>query len=412
MLLSSYPQAIVHIDADAFFASVEQALHPELKGRPLITGAERGMVIALSYEAKAKGIKRGMLVSEAKRLCPGLVAKPSNYETYCLFSKRIFEIMRRFTPQVEEYSIDEAFADISGLRRLYRCSYQQIAKRMKDEIEKDLGITVSVGLSLTKGLAKLASKFQKPSGLVCVPGRDLEIFLKPMPIENVWGFGKNSVALLKKNGVNTVLDFIHKPEYFAKKILGKIGVEIWQELSGTLVSPVSSLEKTTYASISKFLTFSPPSSDREHVFARLVRNLENAIAKMRRFHLATRRVWITLKSQDFKIKSLEITLSRFTSNILEIIHAVKEGFDKLFEPQALYRTTGVILSNLKEDQKIQLSIFEDPAHVLKTEHVSQAMDVINSEYGRNQIHLADSLPIQNLKKTKERNLKIPLWEIK
>src|SRR3989339_2043447 len=111
--LTSYPQAIVHVDADAFFASVEQAVHPRLKGKPVVTGAERGLVIALSYEAKAYGIKRGMLGAEAKKLCPQVIFVSSDYETYGLVSKRMFDVIRRFTPQVEEYSIDEAFADIT-----------------------------------------------------------------------------------------------------------------------------------------------------------------------------------------------------------------------------------------------------------------------------------------------------------
>ncbi len=116
----------MHIDADAFFVSCEQALNPLLKGRAVITGKERGIVSALSYEAKAMGIKRAMRLFEAKRLCPGIITLPSDYESYSLFSVRMFEIMRRFSPDVEEYSIDEAFLDITGLRGMYHCSYMEI----------------------------------------------------------------------------------------------------------------------------------------------------------------------------------------------------------------------------------------------------------------------------------------------
>ena len=119
-LLHSWPNAIVHLDGDAFFASCEQSIHPELKGRPVITGAERNIVASMSYEAKALGIKRATPLWEAKKICPGLVVLPSDYETYSLISKRMFAIMRRCTPVVEESSIDEGFADIKGLRRLYR----------------------------------------------------------------------------------------------------------------------------------------------------------------------------------------------------------------------------------------------------------------------------------------------------
>ncbi len=120
LTISSWPRAIMHVDADAFFASCEQAVHPELKGRPVITGKERGIVAAASYEAKAKGVSRGVRLADVKKICPDAVILPSDYETYSLFSVRMFEILRRFSPDVEEYSIDEAFVDLTGLRRRSR----------------------------------------------------------------------------------------------------------------------------------------------------------------------------------------------------------------------------------------------------------------------------------------------------
>lgn len=129
-MLESFPRAILHVDGDAFFASVEQAAHPELKDRPVVTGQERGIIACASYEAKVLGIKRGISLFEVQRRYPELVVLPSDYETYSLYSKRMFAIMRRYTPGVEEYSIDEGFADISGLRRVFRASYQDIARRI------------------------------------------------------------------------------------------------------------------------------------------------------------------------------------------------------------------------------------------------------------------------------------------
>ncbi|HZX47902.1 MAG TPA: hypothetical protein VFF47_01640, partial [Nitrospirota bacterium] len=146
----SWPRAIMHMDADAFFASCEQAIHPELKGRPVITGKERGIVAAASYEAKAMGVERGMRLFEAKKVCPDVVLLPSDYETYSLFSIRMFEILRRFSPDVEEYSIDEAFVDLTGLRRRFHGPYSDIALRVQDTVVKELGISVSIGVSLTK----------------------------------------------------------------------------------------------------------------------------------------------------------------------------------------------------------------------------------------------------------------------
>ena len=177
LTLHSFPRAIVHIDGDAFFASCEQSRDPQLQGRPVITGKERGIVASMSYEAKARGITRGMRLFEVKRLCPDAVLLPSDYETYGLLSRRMFTIVRRYTPAVEEYSIDECFADLTGLQRPLHMSYLQIVEKIKRDLDTELGFTFSAGLAPNKVLAKIASKWKKPSGLTTIPGRDIHLFL-------------------------------------------------------------------------------------------------------------------------------------------------------------------------------------------------------------------------------------------
>jgi len=135
LILSYYPRAIMHIDGDAFFASCEQSRNPALKGKPVITGKERGIAASLSYEAKEKGVKRGMRLSEIKETCPNVIMLPSDYETYSLLSKRFFTIVRRYTPDVEEYSIDECFADLTGLQRPLNMTYLQIAEKIQKDLE-------------------------------------------------------------------------------------------------------------------------------------------------------------------------------------------------------------------------------------------------------------------------------------
>src|SRR3990167_5878482 len=146
----SFPRAILHIDGDSFFASCEVAKNPALRGKPVVTGRERGIASSMTYEAKRLGVKRGMMLSEIKKVCPAVIILPSDYETYSLFSKRMYEIVRRYTPSVEEYSIDECFADLTGLRRTLRMSYPSIAATIKREMELELGMTFSMGLSCTK----------------------------------------------------------------------------------------------------------------------------------------------------------------------------------------------------------------------------------------------------------------------
>jgi DNA polymerase IV len=135
LLQRSFPRAILHIDGDAFFASCEQSRNPKLQGKPVVTGKERGIAASMSYEAKARGIPRGMRLSDLTRLCPDAMLLPSDYETYSLLSQRLFAIVRRFTPDVEEYSIDECFADLTGLRRPLRRSYLTMAERIKREVD-------------------------------------------------------------------------------------------------------------------------------------------------------------------------------------------------------------------------------------------------------------------------------------
>ena len=241
--LSSYPRAIAHVDCDAFFASCEQARNPALKGKPLITGQERGIVSCASYVAKACGVSRGVPLWEAKKICPGLIVLPSDYELYSIYSERIFAILRRFTPDVEEYSIDEAYCDLTGLRRLYRSSYEAIALKIKETIQKELDITVSAGLSLSKTLAKICSKQNKPDGFLAVPGHRLHELLKNVVLERVCGFGPNTVALLNKCGIRNVYEYVVRPRAFAESLLGKTGVELWLELRGTQVYQINPQKK-------------------------------------------------------------------------------------------------------------------------------------------------------------------------
>src|SRR5713101_3767416 len=152
--IHGFPRAILHIDGDAFFASCEQSRDPKLKGKPVITGKERGIVSSMSYEAKARGVTRAMRLSEVKHICPDAVILPSDYETYSLLSRRLFAIVRRYTPDVEEYSIDECFCDVTGLRRPLRMSYRQIAERIKYDLDTELGFTFSLGLAPPKELPR------------------------------------------------------------------------------------------------------------------------------------------------------------------------------------------------------------------------------------------------------------------
>ncbi|MEE8432270.1 MAG: DNA polymerase IV, partial [Candidatus Desulfatibia sp.] len=389
--LERWPRAILHLDADAFFASCEQAVQPSLKGKPVVTGKERGIVSAASYEAKRRGVKRAMRLFEAKKACPETVFLPSDYEMYSIFSVRMFEIIRRFSPTVEEYSIDEAFVDLSGLRRVHHASYEKIAEKMRDTVERELDIPVSVGVSLTKVLAKLASKHKKPHGLVAVTGRDIPLFLQKFPIEKVWGIGKNTAALLRKFGVDTALDFARKDERFVAKRLSKPYREIWNELNGRTAYPVSTESKSSYKSISKTKTFTPPSSDKAYVFSQLFKNLENACIKARRHNLAAKKLILLTRSHDFRDQGLECRLDRPSSYPMEISEIVKEGFNALYREDILYRLTGVVLADLMPVRNVQFSLFDDAVKIEKMSRIYDVMDLLAGKFGKHAVHHAASL---------------------
>ncbi len=391
-MIHSWPRAIVHVDGDAFFASCEQVIHPELKGRPVATGSERGIISSASYEAKKFGVARGVTPWDAKKMCPGLVFVQSDYEVYNVFAQKMFAIMRRFTPVVEEYSIDEAFADITGFRRVYRCGYEEIGRRIKEAIEGELRIGVSVGVSVSKVLAKVASKFRKPSGLVFIPGRDIETYLAQVPVEKIWGVGGRTAAYMQAHGIRTALDFAQKPEGFVKEFFAKPQHELWMELRGHSVHPVVDVPKTSYASISKTHTFTPPSSDRAFVYAQVVRNLERACEKARRYALVTMEVSVQLKTQKFQVVALNMKLRRASAFPTDMMPEVGKLFQQLFSTGVLYRATGVALHGLfSEASGAQLSLFDTPAALEKNQRIFATIDTITDKMGKGTIHLGGSM---------------------
>jgi DNA polymerase IV len=390
LALHAFPRAILHIDGDAFFASCEQSRRPKLQGRPVVTGKERGIAASMSYEAKARGVTRGMRIADIRKVCPEAVILPSDYETYSLLSKRFFAIVRRYTPDVEEYSIDECFADLTGLRRPLRSSYLKIAERMKKELDAELGFTFSVGLAPNKVVAKIASKWQKPSGLTAIPGRELHRFLAKLPVEKVWGIGPNTTAFLAKHGIRTALEFARREEPWVKRYLSKPFYHIWQELNGHYVFELATGEHETYYTIQKVKTFTPASSHRDFLFAQLTKNMENACIKLRKYRLATERVLIFLRSQDFHDTGLELDLSRPTSFPNDILRVVSPAFDNLFAPGTLYRATGVILCKLSEAYYGQLDLFGEVLRLQRLSNLYESVDTLRERYGKHTVFLGAS----------------------
>lgn len=391
----SYPRAILHVDGDAFFAACEVAKNPKLRGKPVITGKERGIVSAATYEAKALGIKRGMHLGEVKKICPQAIILPSDYETYSLFSERMYSIVRRYTPLVDEYGIDECFADLTGLQGPLKMHYRSMADAIKCDLERELNISFSVGLSATKVLAKLGSKWKKPSGLTFIPLTDSQKFLAQTPIGSVWGIGHNTAAHLNKYGIRTALDFAKKNKDWVQSTVAKPYFEVWKELNGETAYHFSNKEREPYKSISKTKTFTPATSNKEFIFSQLSKNVENACIKARRWGLSTPEVFFFLKTQDFKYHGLEIKLSHPTSAPQDILKAITEQFPQVFREKTLYRATGITLTKLRDAGTAQLDLF---GSVVKSEgfvRVFTSVDNLSEKYGKHAVFLGSSFTAMN-----------------
>jgi len=386
----SFPRAILHIDGDAFFASCEVAKNPSLRGKPVITGKERGIVSACTYEAKARGVKRGMRLFEVKKVCPDAVILPSDYETYSLFSERMYSIVRRYTPDVEEYSIDECFADLTGMRRTNRMSYPQTAEHIQRDLVNELGMTFSIGLSATKVLAKIGSKWKKPHGLTIIPLRDAEKYLANVATENVWGIGSNTSAYLRKFGVRTALDLARKDETWVRGRLSKPYIEIWSELNGEVRNELDIGGRKTYQSISKTKTFTPPSTDATFVYSQLSKNVENACIKARRWKLATPMIFFFLKTQDFKYHGYEIKLPHSTCVPQDILKEIAKYFPLTFRKGVQYRATGIALLKLTDSASAQLDLFGAVQESEGFKRVFESVDGISEKYGKHAVFLGSS----------------------
>ncbi len=384
-----FSHAILHIDGDAFFASCEQARNPALRGKPVITGKERGIASSMSYEAKARGITRAMPIWEIKKLCPDAIVLPSDYETYSLLSRRLYAIVRRYTADVEEYGIDECFADITGYNKQRRQSYAQIASHLQETLKKELGFTFSIGLAPNKVLAKIGSKWKKPYGFTAIKTSEIHRYLEKLPVEKIWGIGAQTTAHLAKFGIQTALQFARAKEDWVKLSLSRPFHDIWQELNGVSVMPLFLEEKTAYGSIQKFKTFTPPSRDPNFIFAQLSKNIENACIKLRRHNLTAPSAIFILRTQAFEHATIEVNFFRPTNLPPEIMAPAKLAFDKLFHRNTLYRATGFVTFGLAPPS-LQRDLFNSSAKTEKLQKIYASADKVAGKFGKHALFLGAS----------------------
>ena len=338
---------ILHVDMDAFFASVEERDNPALKGKAVVVGAGvRGVVSAANYEARKFGIHAAMPVGRAKRLAPHAIFVPPNMSRYSEVSSHIMEIFRSVTPLVEPLSLDEAFLDVTGAKRLLGDG-REIAKQIRAKVEASEGITCSVGIATTKFIAKLASGRCKPNGMLEIASDRVLEFLHPLPVNAIWGVGPKTNEELQKLGLRTVADIANTPRQTLIRALGEAsGASLYELAWGRDYRDVEPEEVDK--SISAAETFDTDTEDQEIVLRELLRLTEKATYRMREKDFSARTISIKVRFADFKTITRSKTVPLAISATHEVFEVVKNLFLALKLDRARIRLVGVSLDGLED----------------------------------------------------------------
>jgi DNA polymerase-4 len=369
-------RTILHVDLDAFFAAVEQRDHPELRGKPVIVGGVppgRGVVSAASYEARAFGVHSAMSVTEAYRRCPHGVFLPVDGRRYQQASRDVMAILRRFTPQVEPISIDEAFLDVTGSRPLFG-EGPEIAAAIKAAIRDDVGLTASVGVATTKLVAKIASDLRKPDGLVVVAAGDESTFLAPLPISRLWGVGEKTATVLAEYGVKTIGDLAALSPDLLVRRFGKHGASLGTRALGMDDDPVH--EGDPAKSVGHETTFDVDSSDPEVIERTLLALSDGVAGRLRSAGVKASTIAVKIRDSSFRTITRQRTLREPTDLTEPIYRAALE----LARPQVRgirVRLLGVTASNLGEREQLGLFADADP----RRRKAIEAADAVRRRYG-------------------------------
>ena len=372
-------RCIFHIDLDAFFVSVEQALDPKLKGKPVIVGGDperRGVVASASYEARPFGIHAGMPLSKARRLCPQAIFIQANFHRYRDASAKFMTILADFSPYIEPLGLDEAYLDVAGYEEAYGAS-RQLALAIKERIYKELRLTASVGIATCKVVAKVASALCKPNGLLEItPGKE-QAFLSPLPVGKLPGVGKKTEQALKGMNITTIGELASVPLEVVKGNFGALGLVIHRHANGIDDRKVEAPGEPK--SISQQITFSQDTLDLHFLKANLRKLCEEVSMELRCQDKQTRCVTLKLRYADFKTISRQVTLKEASNANQVIFTTALQLLNKTLTQRAKpARLIGVKVSNLVGKEK-QLRMFD--SEIEKMERLNRAMDQIRRKYG-------------------------------
>jgi len=396
--------SIIHLDLDAFFASVEQRDNPAYRGKPLIVGgisggggnSNRGVVCAASYEARKYGVHAGMPIWEARQKCHKGIFIPSQMNKYLKVSKKFFQICSNYTPLIEPLSIDELFLDVSGCESLFGSS-ECIGRKIKERVYQELGLKVSVGIAENKFLAKIATNLGKPDGFYIIPSKDIKKILYPLPVSSLWGIGKKTEELLKKSGIYQVEQLAKMPDSILENLLGKNGKKIKLLAQGIDENPVTPPSEAK--SISKETTFSTNITEKAILIKELLKISQMVGYIARKKGYKGRTITLKIRFHNFITFNRSKTLENPTNLDDIIFETVVELLDKVRCKKGGVRLLGIKLSNLTPGNKRkQLKFLRDEEDKKddKLEQLTQSLDKIREKFGSKVVTRA-SLLSKNVK---------------
>ena len=376
---------ILHVDMDAFYASVEERDDPKLKGKAVVVGmGKRGVVSAANYEARKFGIRAAMPIYKAKALAPHAVFIAPNMARYTEVSEQVMAIFRDVTPYVEPISLDEAFLDVTGARRLLG-SGQEIADQIRKRVEKDLGITCSVGIAHNKFIAKIASGHCKPNGVLEVDPEKMLEFLHPLAANEIWGVGPKTNEQLEKMGLFTIADIANTPRSTLIRVLGQAsGSSLYELAWGRDYRDV--ITEHIEKSISASQTFDVDLYQHEEILKEFLRLTEKSADRMRGKGLATNTISIKVRFTDFKTISRSKTLDLPTTGTQEIFEVAKALYLGLNLDRVLIRLVGVSLDSLVENDDVTQMVLGE--RTSSWQQADRAIDRVKAKFGRSSLRPA------------------------
>ena len=390
-----YPRirSIIHVDLDAFFASVEEIENPALRGLPLIVGGDpekRGVVSSCSYAARKFGVRSAMPMYQALRLCPQAIRIPGHHELYGQYSRRVMAILEECAPVVEQISIDEAFLDVTGCEEILG-SGPTIARRIQERVRAEVDLPCSLGVAANKTVAKIATDSGKPNGLVVVPAGAEAEFLAPFIVEVIPGVGKKTAEQLHMMGVRSVRELARLPLERLREEFGAHGEHLYGLARGRDDSPVTATHETK--SVSQERTFDRDTTDAAQIRRCLLDCAQGVGSELRRKGLMARTVTLKLRFHDFETVSRSVTLP-LPCDVDDVLYgAACDLLSREWKGRHKVRLVGVRASNLLHEVAYQLQLFEQETD--KQARVARVVDEIRSRFGADAITRASLLDSRN-----------------